>query len=235
MKLRIALVTCFVLATPVPSMAWEVVYDPTQAANVARQIQQGLEQIEKLKQQLDTAKSQLDQLTNLKDSFNQLTDIGDLASALKDPNVTKYLPQNFSDYSGALNGLLQGNYDGFANQYDHYEAKSTSPGNEFYYEELKRQKKETYTDMSVGQAVYDTGGKRISELESLRDRVKTAKTPKEVMDLQARITAETALLQNEVLRMQGLAMVQEARNRVDDQRKRENFSKFVEDAKAARQ
>lgn len=225
-----ALAASVMLASPIAAHAFEVVYDPTQAAHVAEQIEQGLEQINKLKEQLKTAQEQLGQLTDLNAGFNQITDVGELAKALKDPGVTRYLPENFSDYSGSLNGLLKTNTDGFAQRYDHYETTSISPGNEFYYDELKRQKQETYTDMSVGQAVYDTASKRITELEKLRDRLNTAATPKEVMDLQARIQAESALLQNEVLRMQGLSMVQAARNRVDQQRAGEQYNKYIDEA-----
>ncbi|MCC8976693.1 P-type DNA transfer protein VirB5 [Bradyrhizobium brasilense] len=225
-----AIALAVVLAVSTPTLAFDIVYDPTQAFNMGQQLQQSLQQIEQLKQQLDTAQKQLSQLSDLHKSLNQITSIGDLASSLKDPSITQYLPPEFKQYSGPLNGLLKDNANGFAQKYDHY--TSTAPGENFYQEELQRQKQETYTDMSVGQAVYDTASKRIQDLETLRDKVKTASTPKEAMDLQARIAAEQALLQNEILRMKGLAMVQEARNRVDSQREREEYHKFADQVHA---
>ncbi|WP_424938687.1 type IV secretion system protein [Agrobacterium pusense] len=53
------------------------------------------------------------------------------------------------------------------------------------------------------------------------------------MELQARIQAESAILQNEVLRMQGVAMIQEARNRVDEQRVEERRAERRDQMKAA--
>jgi type IV secretion system protein VirB5 len=227
-RLRLTLLLSALSASPALA---EIVYDPTQAYNMAQQLRQNLQQIEQLKQQLDTARQQLSQLQDLQKSFNQITSIGDLASSLKDPSVTQYLPPEFKQYSGALNDLLKGNVSQFAKQYDYYEAQR--PGEDFYQQELKREKNDTYTDMSVGQAVYDAANKRVAGLEALRDKLKTAESPKEVMDLQARIAAESTLIQNEMQMMNGLAMVQAARNRVDEQRSKEQYNKFIDEARAA--
>ena len=51
------------------------------------------------------------------------------------------------------------------------------------------------------------------------------------MDLEARLAAEQALIQNEQLRMQGLAVTQAAEARLEEQRSRER----AEAARAARQ
>ncbi|KPH79457.1 type IV secretion system protein, partial [Bosea vaviloviae] len=61
----------------------------------------------------------------------------------------------------------------------------------------------------------------------------TAKDAKNVLDLSARIQAEQAILQNEVLRMQGLAMVQQARGEMDGQRAEERRRQLVDEMKAA--
>jgi type IV secretion system protein VirB5 len=51
------------------------------------------------------------------------------------------------------------------------------------------------------------------------------------MDLEARLSAEQALIQNEQLRLQGLAVTQAAEARLEEQRNRER----AEAARAARQ
>ena len=56
-----------------------------------------------------------------------------------------------------------------------------------------------------------------------------------MLDLSARLQAEQALLQNDVLRMQGLAMVQQARIDMDVEREREKRRQMVDEMKAALQ
>ncbi|WP_283813008.1 type IV secretion system protein [Bradyrhizobium rifense] len=87
----------------------------------------------------------------------------------------------------------------------------------------------------MGQAVYDAASQRIDALEELRTRISSATDVKETLDLSARLQAEQALLQNDVLRMQGLAMIQQARTDMDGQREREKQRQLVDEMKAALQ
>jgi type IV secretion system protein VirB5 len=52
------------------------------------------------------------------------------------------------------------------------------------------------------------------------------------MDLQARISAESAMIQNEQVRLQGLAMMQHADERMQEQREREERAQRHSDAQA---
>jgi len=195
----------------------------------ATAIAKHIQQISELQKQLEQAKAIYDKASELHDSLNQITNIKDLAGLLNNSQFQKYLPQEYSQYADAVDGLLKGNIDGFAQKYDYYSRDGNSAANSFYYQELQRRKGETYQDMAVGELVYNTASKRMDELNKLKDALGSASTPKEVMDLQARLQAESALLQNEVLRMQGLAMIQEARTRVDEQREDEAVNKMWDD------
>ncbi|MCB5205163.1 P-type DNA transfer protein VirB5 [Neorhizobium sp. T786] len=187
-------------------------FDTTAVAKALEQIANQMEQIEQLKAQLAQAKE-------LYDSMNQITGVGDLAGLLKSENIQQALPPEFSKLQGPLQGVLKNNFDAFEERNKY----TKEAADDFYYKELARARGETNTDMSVGQTIYEAAGQRISGLEQLRDKVKTAATAKEVADLQARISGESSLIQNQILQMQGLAMIQQARDRVDDERKRENF------------
>lgn len=176
------------------------------------------EQARQMQAQLEEAQRIYKQAQELHGSFNQITDAADIASLLNDRQFQQLLPPEYSRTAGAVNDLVRGNIDGLAEQYDYRENAAASAANSFYQQEVQRRKGETYQDMAVGEAVYNQASKRLGGLNQLRDRISTARTPKEAIDLQTRIQAESAILQNEVLRMQGLAMIQEARNRVDDQR-----------------
>lgn len=186
----------------------------------ATAIAKHVQTIAELGKQLEEAKNILDQAKQMNQAFD-FSELEKLKTMLEDKNFQQYLPQEFGKVAGAVDGLLKENADGFAKQYDYYESKGQVSANDFYNNELKRQKKETYGDMAVGEAVYNQASERLQGLNQLRDKITSTSSPREVMELQARIQAESAILQNEVLRMQGVAMIQEARSRVDDQRSTE--------------
>jgi len=190
-----------------------------------------LEQIGKLKEQLDQAKELYDLTTQMKDSLNGITDVKDLAKLLNDKKFQQFLPKEYDQFSGAVNDLLKSKTDNLAKKYDYYsnDGEGNTAANDFYQNELKRRKGETYQDMAIGEAVYDQASKRADGLNELKNKLETATTPKEVLDLQARILAESAILQNEINRMQGLAMIQDARNCVDEQREDEKIKQMNED------
>jgi type IV secretion system protein VirB5 len=114
-------------------------------------------------------------------------------------------------------------------------AYAGNSGNSYYQGELDRIARQTGVKHSMGQAVYDTASQRIDALEELRTRISSATDVKETLDLSARLQAEQALLQNDVLRMQGLAMIQQARTDMDSQRERERQRQLIDEMKAALQ
>lgn len=179
--------------------------------------------------QLTELKRQFDQMKAMKDSLNGISNVKDLASLLNDREFQQYLPQEYSKYSGSVNSLIQGNVDDLAQKYDYYSREGSTSANDYYNQELKRQKGETYQDMAVGEAVYNQASKRVDGLNELRDKLADAKTPKEVLDLQARVSVESAFLQNDINRMQGLSMIQEARTRIDKQRNIEQKNKMIDE------
>jgi type IV secretion system protein VirB5 len=69
----------------------------------------------------------------------------------------------------------------------------------------------------------------------LRHQISASKDAKEVLDLSARLQAEQALLQNDVLRLQGLAMIQRAQADMDVEREHERRRQMVDEMKAALQ
>ena len=192
-----------------------------------------LEQISELQKQLQEARKIYDTANQLKESMNGITDIKDVAGLLNNSEFQQYLPQEYSQYSDAVNDLIKGKVDGLSQKYDYYGRQGSSTANDYYNQELKRQKGETYQDMAVGEAVYNQASKRAEGLNELKDKLASASTPKEVMDLQVRISAESAFLQNDINRMQGLAMIQEARNRVDRQRNIEKKNQLIDEIKSA--
>lgn len=194
-----------------------------------------VEQIGKLTEQIKTMQAQLTQAKQLYESFNQLTDVNDVASLLGSDEFRKHLPKEFGEIEKLVSGgggSLAGTVDRYLEQNRAYQG---TDANSFYRTELDRIARQTGAKHSIGQSVYDTASKRIDGLEELRQKITTSKDAKDVLDLSARIQAEQALLQNEVLRMQGLAMVQQARGEMDGQRAEERRRQLVDEMKAALQ
>ncbi|UXR95011.1 P-type DNA transfer protein VirB5 [Agrobacterium tumefaciens] len=200
-------------------------------AAIAKQI----ESIAQLKSQLDALNEQIGQARQLYGSLNKLTDMADVAEVLNDPAIRKALPYDFA----AIEGLLKGNGTGvFGDSASRFlEGNSTyrTDADDFYAQELSRLQNKNAGQMSLGEQIYDAATKRIDGIDQLRGKISTAGDAKEIADLQARLQVEQAFLQTDVLRMEGLRMVQQAQNQVDEQRKAEDWRQRMDNMKAALQ
>ncbi len=218
------------------SAAAQIVFDPNVFARQFEQLTELKKQVDTLTSQLKVAQDQLGQAKQLYDSFNKLTNANDIGSLLNTPEFRKVLPQQFSDIEKLVSGQGSGNFANAVNSYlSQNRAYAGNSANSYYQSELDRIARQTGAKHSLGQAVYDTASQRIDALEELRKRISSASDVKETLDLSARLQAEQALLQNDVLRMQGLAMIQQARADMDGQREREKQRQIVDEMKAALQ
>ncbi len=192
-----------------------------------------LESIAQLKSQLDTLNQQLQQAQQLYGSLNKLTNMADVASVLNDPSIRKALPQDFNAIESLLNGAGSGAFGDSASKFLQSNSTYQTSANDFYAQELSRIQNKNAGQMSLGQQIYDAATKRIDGIDQLRQQISSAGTSKDVADLQARLQAEAAFLQIDVVRMQGLRMVLQAQAQVDDQRKAEDWRRRVDAMRAA--
>lgn len=191
---------------------------------IAKQI----ESITQLKSQLDTLNQQLQQAQQLYASLNKVTNMADVAGLLNDPSIRKALPQNFNTIEGLLNGSGTGAFGTSASKFLDNNSTYRTDANDFYAQELARAQNQNAGQMSLGQQIYDAATKRIDGIDQLRQQISSAADAKDIADLQARLQAETAFLQTDVLRMRALQMVQQAQVQVDDQRKAEDWRKRLD-------
>ncbi|NKM97998.1 P-type DNA transfer protein VirB5 [Rhizobium leguminosarum bv. viciae] len=191
---------------------------------IAKQI----ESITQLKSQLDTLNQQLRQAQQLYASLNKVTNMADVAGLLNDPSIRKALPQNFDAIEGLLKGSGTGVFGTSASKFLENNSTYRTDANDFYAQELARAQNRNAGQMSLGQQIYDAATKRIDGIDQLRRQISSAGDAKDIADLQARLQAETAFLQTDVLRMQALQMVQQAEVQVDDQRKAEDWRKRLD-------
>lgn len=191
---------------------------------IAKQI----ESIAQLKSQLDTLKEQLQQAQALYGSLNKVTNMADVATLLNEPSIRQALPEDFRAVASVLNGTGAGVFADSAEQFRNNNSIYRTSANDFYAEELLRLQNRNAGQMSLAQQVYDRATTRIDGIDQLRQQISTASDAKDIADLQARLQAETAFLQNDVLRMQALRMIQQAQVQVDEQRKAEDWRKRMD-------
>ena len=194
-----------------------------------------IESIAQLKSQLDALHQQIEQAQQLYGSLNQLTDMADVANVLNDPAIRKALPSDFAAIEGLLKGEGSGVFKDSASKFLEGNSTYRTDADDFYAKELARVQNKNAGQMSLGQQMYDAATKRIDGIDQLREKISTAGDAKEIADLQARLQAEQAFLQTDVLRMEGLRMVQQAQTQVDEQRKAEDWRQRMDAMKAALQ
>ncbi|MGE0232197.1 MAG: P-type DNA transfer protein VirB5 [Flavobacteriaceae bacterium] len=192
-----------------------------------------IESITQLKSQLDALNQQITQAEQLFGSLNKLTNMADVASLLNQPEIRKALPQDFAAIESLLSGNGSGALSDAASKFLDSNSTYQISANDFYAQELARLQNRNAGQMSLGQQIYDAATKRIDGIDQLRQQISSANDAKDIADLQARIQAESAFLQTDLLRMQGLQMVQQAQAQVEDQRKAEDWRKRIDTMNAA--
>ncbi|WP_142781950.1 P-type DNA transfer protein VirB5 [Agrobacterium sp. T29] len=201
----------------------------TDQAAIAKQI----ESIAQLKSQLDALNQQLQQAQQLYGSLNKITNMADVASLLNDSSIRKALPQNFNAIESLFKGSGSGVFGDSASKFLEGNSTYRTDANDFYAQELSRVQNKNAGQLSLGQQIYDAATKRIDGIDELRQKISSAADAKDIADLQARLQAETAFLQTDVLRMQGLQMFQQAQVQVDEQRKAEDWRQRMDTMGAA--
>lgn len=215
MKLKAALLLS-ALAMAQPAYPGGVpVIDATAIANSKAEF---AKEIAQMVQELEEAK-------RLYDAVNGLTDMADIADALNDPKVRELLGPDAMSIASALDvnidalGDLSDTANGFL---DHTRVTAADVSAEdFYRQELDRIGARTARDAAVGDRILKSADDRLAGLERLRQAIGSASTQKDINALQARLQVESAMLQNDTNRIQGLAMLQDAQSEVEAQRQRE--------------
>lgn len=185
-------------------------------------------QLEAMKEQFDALNQQIAQAEQLYGSLNKLTNMADVASLLNNPQIRKALPQDFAAIESLLSGNGSGVFGDAAAKFLEGNSTYQTSANDFYSQELARIQNRNAGQMSLGQQIYDAATQRIDGIDQLRQQIASASDAKDVADLQARLQAESAFLQTDLLRMQGLQMVQQAQAQVEEQRKAEDWRKRID-------
>ena len=200
------------------AQAQMVVHDPTNYVKILQQAQTALDQLKELKTEVLQGKQ-------LFDSLNTASGVGDIAAELGLPNLREVIPDvsKLTTISGgdlAALGAI-GERAGVireAQRLFSFDA-ATPRGAEF---EAAGQR--IARDMALGEAVSTAGAERLQGLKAINAAIDSAPNARAVLDLQARAAAEQAMIANDQMRLQGIAMAQAAEDRLQRQRDLERMA-----------
>ena len=178
------------------------VIDATSLTQQILQVVHAVEQITQLVEQVNTAKSQLTTATDTLSSMKGNRGMASILSSAYDPNMT-VMPSSILTSNGLSNASTLGISGATAILYDAANNLSAK-----------------YLGQS-GKTLQQSKA-RFSEIMKLVAKVNNAPEQKDILDLQARIGAENAMLQNEMIKLAALRAQNEA-NEAMMQRKREQI------------
>jgi type IV secretion system protein VirB5 len=181
------------------------VFDSSSYLQALATVQHTATMIQQGQQQITTA-------TNTLNSLSKLTDVNSIAPQLLQPQVRNILPNTTIDASTLLSGDVTklGSLGSLASSMlSKYALSSTgSDADTAYAQALKDATGSSAATAALGQNTLSITQTRMQGLDQLRGQLSSAKDPKDVMDLQARISVEQAQLQNDMLKMQAIQMSQ---------------------------
>lgn len=199
--------------------AQQVVHDPRSYAQMLVEARTALDQLRALE-------AEVAQGRELLDSLNDASDVNGIARELGLPGVRSPLPD-----LARLRAAADGDLSALGDLADRAleirrgtRAWTPDPAtgvDAFHADSLERSGARTARDLAIGEALGVASDRRRGGLEQLRGALDTATSARAVLDLEARLSAEQALIQNEQVRLQGLALTQAAEARLEEQRARE--------------
>jgi type IV secretion system protein VirB5 len=192
-----------------------VVHDPMNYASLIQQAQTALRQLEQLKNQVSQAE-------RLYDGFNTASHVNSLATALAAPALRAFVP-DIDAFAAAAKGDFSalGQLGAQAAGIRQANRLFTPPPSDPLGQEMDAAGDRAARDLALGRQTATAGAQRLAGLQQLTAALDTAPDARAAMDLQARIAAEHAMIANDQVRLQGLAMAQDAETRLQAQRDRE--------------
>ncbi|MBO9875840.1 P-type DNA transfer protein VirB5 [Xanthomonas sp. D-99] len=193
----------------------------TDGASIAQQVAAQVETIAKWKMQYDQMTSQINQM---KQQYESLTGSRGLGNILNNPALRDYLP---SDWQGVYDAVKSGGYSGLSGRAQSiYEANKAFDACMVFKLVDQRTACEAQAvkgaqDKAFALDAYDKAKSRLTQIDQLMAKINDTPDPKAIAELQGRIAAEQAMIQNEQTKLQMYQMVAAAEDRLQEQRQRE--------------
>jgi type IV secretion system protein VirB5 len=212
---RLGLPLALLLATGTAQAAWPVI-------DVGA-IAQLVSQLRTMQNQLTTAR---DQLTEARSTLNSLTGTRGMEQLLTDA-PRNYLPTDWTELADTLTntsaryGALAADVQRLITQNSVLPASDLARLTPTQQRVISESRQNSAGLAALTRAALQTSSGRFASLNELIRAISTATDPKAVYDLQARIAAETGMLQNEATKLQALYQGQAAQEALRVQRLRE--------------
>lgn len=215
-----------VLTTPGAASAQMAVFDASSVANTAQQITQLKAQLDQMVKTYETVTSQL---RKAEEAYNAVTGVRNLGDIFNNPALRQYLP---ADMKRVYDATQVGGYRGISGTVDEIlklEALSGTTKDQMR-QINERSRRGAATAKLVGEDAYEGAQLRMEQLDKLLGQINKTQDPKALGELQARIAMEQASLQNEAIKLQLMAHMAQAEERLVEQQRREASARIINPA-----
>jgi type IV secretion system protein VirB5 len=201
---------------PVTDIAHITQNATNQAANIAKYV----EQIAQLKNQLQ----------HMQRTYDAMTGSRGMGGLINDPSSRHYLP---SDYQSMLSSVSTGTGDlsGLASRIlannAVLNADQLAVLNPSTRQIIAQQRAQSASQSAAAQMAFQQASQRFTTLQTLIDSIDRQTDPKAIQDLQARIQAESVMLQNEKAKLDAMASANAVQKQIDLQRDQERELQFI--------
>lgn len=158
------------------------------------------------------------QLNQLQATYNALNGARGLGDVLYNPALRRYLPP---DWTRVYDGAMAGGYAGISGTLGAIQAAERLGGSvdEDQAKIVARNRRTSVADKAVGVQAYQGAHERLGQIEGLMAQTNRTRDPKAIQEVQARIAVEQAAVQHETTKLQLVAMLQRAEERLVEQQK----------------
>jgi type IV secretion system protein VirB5 len=169
----------------------------------------------------------IDQFNQAVTTYNSMNGIRGMGKLVNNPLIRRYLPNDWSQAMTLLDS--PGGYTGLASKIQNIKNASqlvsvadtglslTSKAAKL----MEGQQNQAATNRALSEEGYKQASDRIADIQTLIDKVDAAPDAKDIADLQARIQGEQAMIANEMVKLQGMAQLQQAQRDLMTQQARE--------------
>jgi type IV secretion system protein VirB5 len=164
------------------------------------------------------------QIDQMKKQYDSLTGPRGLGTAMNNPSLRDYLPNN---WQGIYDAVRAGGYAGLSGPakslYDQNKVFDSCAHLTVVDQRIACQASavKPSQDKSFALDAYGAAKGRLTQIDQLMRAINNTQDPKAIAELQGRIAAEQAMIQNEQTKLQLYAMVSQAEDKVQEQRQRE--------------
>jgi len=166
------------------------------------------------------------QVAQLQATYSALTGGRGLGSVLYNPLLKQYLP---ADWMKVYDTAMAGGYAGISGTLSAIESAERLTGAvaDSQAKIVARGQGTAAVDKAVGVQAYAGAQARLAQIESLMGQIDQTNDPKGIEELQARIAIEQAAVQNEATKLELIALLQRAEDRLVEEQKSDLARKIM--------